>query len=83
MRGDGLDRNGSERDFYLRLFEALIRQLDRMQAEVGGREIRFDIPFLEQFDAETVSALRRVMFDDDELQDFVAAHDREWRRSDV
>jgi hypothetical protein len=64
-RTDGLDTDPSEREFTIRLLEALIRHLDRLQAAVG-KDIRFDVPLIEQFDADTLAALEKVWDDDDE-----------------
>jgi hypothetical protein len=43
-----------------------------MIAATGGRDIRFDVPLNEQFDAATLDALARAMNDDGELEDMFA-----------
>lgn len=76
---DCLNTEPSEREFTIRLLQAFIRHLDRLCA-VAGKDIRFDVPLVEQFDAETLAALAEVWNDDEEVEDYFAAMDDEAAR---
>ena len=73
---DTLDHDEADREFTVRVLQALIDQFDRMVA-VAGKNIRFDVPLHEQFDAETLTALAQAVTDNEELQDLLAAMNKE------